>query len=71
MVGGLIDIDVSDVFSIQPEIFYTRKGYQAFFEGPNESAYLDYIEIPILLRLNYHLNKFIPNLFRTYECSPA
>ena len=50
-IGGMLNYEVSDKFSIQPEIFYSAQG--ANFEGHEDfggdfEIRLDYINIPIL-----------------------
>jgi hypothetical protein len=50
-VGGLLQIPVGEIVTIQPEVHYSQRG--AEFDGPGDleaEISLDYIHVPILLR---------------------
>jgi hypothetical protein len=51
--GGFLEFPITPLVSIQPELLYTMKGATSTDEeGCDVTAKLDYIEIPILLRVN-------------------
>lgn len=48
ILGALIEYEISDKFSIQPELHYSRQGFKT---GVNEGVVkLDYINIPVLAK---------------------
>lgn len=53
-VGIFTQVGVSDVFFIQPELLYTRKGAEAnlpsFVGGQDVKFKLDYIELPVMFK---------------------
>lgn len=73
--GGLFyEYILSDKFSIQPEIFYSMKGFKLEFSGYDDEnnftghfyAYhnLNYLEIPILSKLNVNISSNIkPSIY--------
>jgi hypothetical protein len=48
--GGFVCLNFGENFSVRPEILYAQKG--AAISGTSTSIQLDYIEIPILLKLS-------------------
>ena len=50
-IGGLVEVPISEKFSIQPEILYSEKGSQFFSDEVN----LSYIDLPVLAK--YHIIK--------------
>lgn len=48
-VGGVAEIMVSDVFSVQPELLYSSQGY-SFSDGFDIDIMLDYINIPVMAK---------------------
>ncbi|MCF8245042.1 MAG: PorT family protein [Saprospiraceae bacterium] len=51
--GLVVEIGVSDMFSIQPEVNYLQKGYKTTIENSTKQefkTYLNYVEMPILLK---------------------
>jgi hypothetical protein len=56
VVGGFVHYPFSDLLAIQPELLYSQKGadFSAQFLGETVDGTLmvDYIEIPVLLRVN-------------------
>lgn len=54
-IGGLVEVPVSEQFSIQPEILYSSQGaeYKGSLTGYDDSkitAKLDYIQVPIMAK---------------------
>lgn len=49
-VGGVVDIGISDKFSVQPELLYSAQGSKMSFEGFTVKYNLDYINIPVLAK---------------------
>lgn len=54
--GVYFNLPVSDLFSIQPEVLYSRKGaelrYDNVFASGSAKFNLNYIEVPVLLKIN-------------------
>lgn len=50
--GAVASIEISNSFSIQPELFYSSQGYKQDVEGFDSKAKIDYFNIPILADLN-------------------
>lgn len=48
-IGGLVEIPLSEKFSVQPELLYSQKGSEFF----NSETHLSYIDIPIMAK--YHI----------------
>ncbi len=49
--GALANFALSDLISIQPEVLYSQKGYQA--EVDNDIKYkINYIDVPLLVKVN-------------------
>ncbi len=46
--GGVVDIPISDMFSVRPEVLYAQKGARFSDQGVTAGFNLDYIEIPAL-----------------------
>jgi hypothetical protein len=51
-IGALVDIPVSDMVSIQPEVNFMQKGAKETEDGVDIKFKLDYIEIPVFLKIN-------------------
>jgi hypothetical protein len=54
VLGGFVKINMGSFFAIQPEVLYVRKGAKAAATGlltESVKFNLDYIDIPVLLRL--------------------
>jgi hypothetical protein len=65
-VGGVYGkFGINDVFSIQPEVLYSRKGASSTDEGVELDFILDYIEVPVLLVYNFPVetSAFSPSLY--------
>lgn len=58
--GVFVNLPVSDLFSIQPEVLYSRKGaeltYDNAFATGSAKFNLNYIEVPVLLKINVSEN---------------
>jgi hypothetical protein len=50
--GGFVEYPFTPVVSIQPELLYTMKGASQTDDGDKATAKLNYVEIPVLLRVN-------------------
>jgi len=50
--GGFLEFPVTPLLSFQPELLYTMKGATESVEGTDVTYKLDYIEVPMLLRVN-------------------
>ncbi len=69
-VGGVsMNIGLSRMFSLQPEVLYVQKGSK-FSEGINGDSFelkinVDYLEIPLLLNLSFQKegSSFVPSIF--------
>ena len=51
-IGALLDIPVSGILSIQPEVSFFQKGAESTEEGVDVKFKLDYIEVPLFLKIN-------------------
>jgi opacity protein-like surface antigen len=49
-VGGFAEFAISDRIAIQPELLYSTQGAKA--KGQDASLNLDYINVPVLLKIN-------------------
>lgn len=52
-VGGVVEMPITDMFSIQAEAVYSGQGYELRFAGPDgdtAEVQLDYINVPILAK---------------------
>ena len=56
MFGVFAEIPLSNSFSLQPEANYTGKGPSFSDDGFEADLKINYIEIPVLLRLNFPMN---------------
>ena len=53
-IGGLVEIPISEKFSVQPEVLYSSKGSKFNFGfGSASDVKLDYVDLPILGK--YHI----------------
>jgi hypothetical protein len=57
VAGGFVELGITDMFSIQPEVLYSQKGGKGgvtdITGAFDATAMLDYIEIPILAKFNF------------------
>lgn len=51
-----VEIGVSDAFSIQPELHFVQKGWEATILGVETLSKVNYLEVPILARVNVGLD---------------
>ena len=49
-IGGLIQIPMGDMITIQPEVHYSQRGASAEEDGEGFEYALDYIHVPVLLK---------------------
>jgi hypothetical protein len=49
-VGGVVNIGVSEKFSVQPEVVYSSQGAKDSFEGIDVDYKMDYINVPVLAK---------------------
>jgi len=66
--GAFLTLPVSPIMQIQPEVYYTSKGWQADGDFDGEEMTLtfntNYIEVPVLLKLNMSTPMtFAPSIF--------
>lgn len=50
--GGLVNIQLSEMFSLQPELLYSMEGATYKYEGESAHLKTDYINIPVLAQYN-------------------
>ena len=58
--GGFLSLNFGNSFAIRPEVLYEQKGNQV--SGTSTSTQLDYIEIPLLLKLSLGSPMFNPGI---------
>ncbi len=56
--GGFLSLNFGNSFAIRPEVLYEQKGNQ--ISGTNTTTELDYIEVPVLLKLGLGTPVFNP-----------
>ncbi len=59
-VGGFADIGVSRLISIRPGLRYVMKGFSSSGNGVTFTDRLGYLEIPVLLKINFPLTEVKP-----------
>jgi hypothetical protein len=47
-VGGVVNIGISEKFSVQPEVVYSSQGFKEKSDGVTYTAKLNYINVPIM-----------------------
>lgn len=47
-VGGVVNIGVSELFSVQPEVVFSAQGFKTSDDGIDAVGMLNYINVPIL-----------------------
>lgn len=50
--GAFAEFMIGDMFAIQPEVLYSQKGIKAEEAGATAKLKLDYIEVPVLFKVN-------------------
>jgi hypothetical protein len=53
VAGGFIDIGLTERISVQPEVLFAQKGAKADFDEGDLKIKLDFVEIPVLLKVNF------------------
>jgi hypothetical protein len=62
--GGFMTYSINDLFAIQPELFFSAKGSKRDVTGGTASVKLNYLEIPVLFRVQLAGGtKFKPNFY--------
>jgi hypothetical protein len=51
-LGAFLELPVSDMLSLQPEFLYLQKGGSDTEDGVDVTIAVNYVEIPVLLRIN-------------------
>lgn len=54
-VGGVVEFQISETFSVQPELLYSSQGDKETFEGMDIKYKLDYLNLPIMAK--YYLSE--------------
>ena len=60
MVGGFVDIGVSNIISIRPGVRFVMKGFSASSNGITITERLSYLEMPMLLKGSIPLQRVKP-----------
>lgn len=63
VAGGFVSIGVSELFAVQPEIFYSQKGAKDTVADTEITTRLDYIEIPVLAKLSFPTESTVTPVF--------
>ena len=65
IAGAFVEFMISDIFAIQPEVLYSQKGIKIDSSGADLKLKVDYIEIPVLLKINIPIegSKVHPNVY--------
>jgi opacity protein-like surface antigen len=65
LFGGFLDIEISKLLSIQPELLYIRKAAGGIWlsTGMNTEYHFDFLAIPALLKMNFGSDEFKPYVF--------
>ena len=54
VIGGFVDVPITELFSFQPEILYAQKGGKQEIPGLGDSKFkLDQIQIPLLFKASF------------------
>lgn len=57
-IGAILNIGVTDAFSVQPELSFIQKGYSFEFFEEETALILNYLEIPILAKYAFGSESF-------------
>lgn len=57
-IGAILNIGVTDAFSVQPELSFIQKGYSLELLGDEVELILNYLEIPILAKYAFGSESF-------------
>lgn len=60
VVGGLMQYHFSPMFTLQPEVLYSMKGSEFSGGGVTQTWSVNYLEVPVALRLNIPLQSGSP-----------
>ncbi|MGH7740300.1 MAG: porin family protein [bacterium] len=60
VAGGYLELDLGNSFALRPEVLYEQKG--AAISGSTTTTELDYIEIPVLLKIGLGSPVFNPSI---------
>jgi hypothetical protein len=52
-VGGFLDFKFTDMLSLQPEVLFSMQGAKGTADGVSASLDLNYINVPVLLKINF------------------
>ncbi len=52
VAGGFVEFMLGNMFAIQPEVLYSQKGAKESIGGDEVKLKVDYVEVPLLLKLN-------------------
>lgn len=63
IIGGVFGIKLHEMFTIQPEVLFSMKGIKAEVDESSLKINYNYLEIPVLLRLNIPAGSVIPNFY--------
>jgi opacity protein-like surface antigen len=65
VAGGFAEFMIGNMFAIQPEVLYSQKGTKESISGGELKFKLDYIEVPVLLKINIPIegSKVHPNVY--------
>ena len=57
-IGALLNIGITDAFSVQPEVSFIQKGYAIDLLGDKVELILNYIEVPVLAKYGFGSESF-------------
>jgi len=65
VAGAFAEFMIGNMFAIQPEVLYSKKGVKFEESGAEVKIKVDYIEIPVLLKINIPIegSKVHPNVY--------
>lgn len=49
-VGGVVEFQISDKFSVQPELLYSAQGDKGTFDGMDIEFNIDYLNLPVMAK---------------------
>ncbi|WP_162055987.1 porin family protein [Pontibacter pamirensis] len=52
-IGGVANIMINELFSIQPELLYVQKGLKMEEDGATYKQKLNYLEVPVLAKVSF------------------
>ncbi len=64
-VGGFFTYNINETFALQPELYYSMKGWKLEAGTEETDVKFGYIDIPVLIKVNIPLEgkSFAPNMF--------